>query len=273
MKNKKNLFGCLLALVSAAQADSSCDVTSRFYGGIGLGYVRGSAPILRSKRFYDQMIQATHSQPTTFSNFSFHKKNLRGLATRLALGGHFLVPNTCAILGAEVSFGFTGAKGHSRLSFDGKNNLNQSWRFDLHRKLRDRFNVTFAGILGAKVGPVLPYLKVGVGLHSFKWVENFNVQELPALFWSDYSYSEARKKTAALFVIGVGVDYNVTKNIVVGAEWTHRRGKLGVYKEAQKAREIFVDPEAFGVGRLEESNKVHLNEFMLTCKYAFPVTR
>jgi len=125
-------------------------------------------------------------------------------------------------------------------------------------KIRDRWNLAFTGIVGAKVGRILPYAKVGMAIHSFKTtvessltVNNVTTKE-----------SSITKKKSPLFVMGLGAEYNVTKNIIVGAEWTHHRGTLGLLDKAEKKVATKQD---------KKMNKIRTNDFMVTCKYAFPV--
>jgi len=275
MIKKIALLGLVLA--TAAQADSSCDVTSRLYGGIGLGFSSGHAPLLKQKftgsELAESLLGGARIPRTNFNKLgiAYSYKKMRGLATRLALGGHFVIPNTCLVLGAEMSFGIGGPKGRTKIVAEKKNiSTNGNAKFAEGSRsisLRDRWNLAFTGLIGAKVGRILPYAKVGVAIHSFKTTESE---------YASYSYplrpdqdkakspSDTTRKKRPLFVMGLGVDYNVTKNIIVGAEWTHHRGTLG-----------FLNKEERKVATREEKkmDKIRINEFMVTCKYAFPVTR
>jgi len=268
---KKLAIGAL-AFLGAAQANPSS-----FYIGAGLGYVGGKAPIMKSRKIYDQLAATypNRGNEDVYANVALPKGGLNGVATRLTLGYTFNVSSVVSV-GGDINFGLTGPQKKSRLyceklrSAQGTDDL-----FILSRRLHDKGNITFTGRIGAKIGPMLPYLKVGFALHSFKFSENGQifskrVKESTYTFDTKFSYSEERKKTRPLFVIGLGAEYTVSKHISVGAEWLHRRGTLGVYKTAQKEREIFVD--TFGIGRINESNKIYMNEFVLTFKYSFPIS-
>jgi opacity protein-like surface antigen len=269
---KKLAIGAL-AFLGAAQANPSS-----FYIGAGLGYVGGKAPIMTSRKVYDQIV-ATHPNRGTenvYANVRLPTKgSLNGAATRLTLGYTCNVSSVVSV-GGDISFGLTGPQKKSRISFEllrgpyGTDDL-----MILSRRLHDKGNLTFTARIGAKMGPVRPYLTGGFALHSFKFSESCQIfskmsQASTYAFNTEVSYSEERKKTRLLFVIGLGAEYTVSKNISVGAEWLHRRGTLGVYKTAQKERALFVD--TFGIGRLNESNKIYMNEFVLTCKYSLPVS-
>ena len=317
MTKKIALFA--LAIASAAQADSSCDVTSRLYGGFGLGFSNAHAPLLKHKEFIRDILnehleEILNSVDLSKADITTSYKKMRGLATRLALGGHFLVPNTCLVLGAEMSLGLGGSKGQIKQNLDKtkvadavdavpavarrrgrpgvpgrdavggrlgrpdraavpavpavaavpgrdavaavpENNASGSYVC----KIRDRWNVAFTGIVGAKVGRILPYAKVGVAIHAFKTTEELSING-PTKSRSESTITKSKRP---LFVMGLGAEYNVTKNSIVGAEWTHGRGTLGLLnKEAKK------DPTK----QDKKMNKIRINDFMVTCKYAFPVS-
>jgi opacity protein-like surface antigen len=311
MTKKIALFA--LAIVSAAQADSSYDVTSRLYGGFGLGFSNAHAPLLTEKgltnRFDDQVNSLSQIKraliDTSKANIATNYKKARALATRLALGGHFLVPNTCLVLGAEMSLGLGGSKGQTKQNLD-KTNIASAAALAAARahagaaaladalaaagasavapvaraagahaaaagadatqnasgsyvcKIRDRWNVAFTGIVGAKVGRILPYAKVGMAIHSFKTT----VESSLTVNSVTTKESTITKSKRPLFVMGLGAEYNVTKNIIVGAEWTHHRGTLGLLNKAEKKVATKQD---------KKMNKIRTNDFILTCKYAFPV--
>ena len=271
MTKKIALFA--LAIASAAQADSSCDVTSRLYGGFGLGFSNAHAPRLKQKEVIRDILnenleEILNSVDLSKADITTSYKKMRGLATRLALGGHFLVPNTCLVLGAEMSLGLGGSKGQIKQNLD-KTNIaravvpenNASGSYVC--KIRDRWNVAFTGIVGAKVGRILPYAKVGVAIHALKTTEETEVPlSIPGGTKSS-SESTITKKKKPLFVMGLGAEYNVTKNIIVGAEWTHHRGTLGLLSKEAKKDATKQD---------KKMNKIRINEFMVTCKYAFPVS-
>ena len=263
----KKLAISALAFLGAAQA-----TPSSFYVGAGLGYVGGKAPIMTSRKVYDQLVPGKVVKYSV-TDVKLPKGQLNGIAAQLRLGYKVFFPKTSTFLGTEVAFGLTGPKKKTNISWYGQSLIGKHENY-LSRKLDDRGNITFTGVVGVKVGCMSPYLKAGVALHSFKWSEKFEnfVQEDGVWRTLDkLNYSEERTKTRPLFVIGLGAEYTLSKNISVGAEWLHRRGTLGVYKTAQKEREVFVDARMLGIGRLNESNKIYMNEFMVTCKYAFPV--
>jgi opacity protein-like surface antigen len=267
MTKKIALFA--LAIASAAQADSSCDVTSRLYGGFGLGFSNAHAPLLKHKGLahgleneYNNMTQAQRNLiDLSKADITTSYKKMRALATRLALGGHFLVPNTCLVLGAEMSLGLGGSKGQIKQNLD-KTNIARAVAPESNAsgsyvcKIRDRWNVAFTGIVGAKVGRILPYAKVGVAIHAFKTTEELSIN-------GKTISATITKKKKPLFVMGLGAEYNVTKNIIVGAEWTHHRGTLGLLSKEAKKDATKQD---------KKMNKIRINEFMVTCKYAFPVS-
>ena len=150
--------------------------------------------------------------------------------------------------------------------------------FTLVRNLRDHGNVTFAGIIGAKWGSVLPYLKVGMGLHSFKWSETYTATQTyrnlatgrPTTY--SYPYTQKKKAMKVLLAVGAGFDWNLTQNILLGAEWVHRRGNLGIYKSSPTGRQYYSASNTIqDFGKIAESNKVYMNEVMVTLKYALPV--
>ena len=386
MTKKTALF--VLALMSAAQADSSCDVTSRLYGGVGLGFSNAHAPILKHKGLgaaFDNKFKKLSPEelqsidPSKMKSGVFYKK-MRALSGRLALGGHFVVPNTWLVLGAEASFGLGGAKGqikenlantniskiapaeadaraeaalmqytvtyanaegarrtadaatiNARRTADAAANAYHNFLDHITRSsarvtpasienrhnaltlarnheanaaaavaadtaafvaaeadrddalaahalaeakvaaaaaanakgaytlaVRDRWNMALTGIVGAKVGRFLPYAKVGVVLHSFKVTKNLS----GTYGGKSFNQATTTRKKKALFVMGLGVDCNVTKNIVVGAEWSHHRGSLGLINKAERK---------VASKQNKKMDKIRTNEFMVTCKYAFPV--
>ena len=267
MTKKIALFA--LAIASAAQADSSCDVTSRLYGGFGLGFSNAHAPLVTKKneRFTNHF-KNEYNIDLSKADITTSYKKMRGLATRLALGGHFLVPNTCLVLGAEMSLGLGGSKGQIKQNID-KTNITRDPKdpFNISAsyvcKIRDRWNLAFTGIVGAKVGRILPYAKVGVAIHAFKTTKEAEILCSVPEGAKSITESTTTKKKRPLFVMGLGAEYNVTKNIIVGAEWTHGRGTLGLLNKEAKKDATKQD---------KKMNKIRINDFMVTCKYAFPIS-
>ena len=301
MTKKIALFA--LAIASAAQADSSCDVTSRLYGGFGLGFSNAHAPLVTKKNErFTNYFKNEYNIDLSKADITTSYKKMRGLATRLALGGHFLVPNTCLVLGAEMSLGLGGSKGQIKQNLDKTKvadavaavpavagcpavrarpgvrsrsailpveailpvdavaavpEKNASGSYVC--KIRDRWNVAFTGIVGAKVGRILPYAKVGVAIHAFKTTEELSING-PTKSRSESTITKSKRP---LFVMGLGAEYNVTKNIIVGAEWTHGRGTLGLLNKEAKKDATKQD---------KKMNKIRINDFMVTCKYAFPIS-
>lgn len=283
-KCKQKGFVCFGALYGHPECRHGrcCDALLR--GGGAIKYAVGDVPLLKKNNPIDEL----ESRNLALNQ---SKTTPTGCFPELLAGFHYVVPKTCLVIGPEVGFTFPGISGKRKINAPLQLSASSPYidpnfppmtkrtygSYTQTYTLKDQWSAHVGGVIGAKMGArFLPYVKLGVSLHSLKLqtssdfgeFNTFNVDpvsplDFPASPGQITAASVKKTKTRALFAMTFGCDVNVTDRVLMGVAYGYKVGSLGFFSKAQTK-------EYAGLKRL---NRIQMHELMVTCKYSIPVKK
>lgn len=250
---KKILF-LLAASASMAQADTPEGACS---------YSGGTEGSSGSYAFFEYGIGGAFGKLRPFGKFKFDmdgldsqfkkKKNIGGLANRLALGMNYVCSNGF-LVGADVGYTFLSKRATWQAESPQIVNVNVKIRCRGYAHVSTRWGVQWdKNAVFARLGVAFPKFNA-----KKKWVDLTNNEET----------LRKGKSSKGFFLVGIGYERDITKNFALGLNYTLYTGKVSFYKMIQKdaAPEVVAKRKQF-------SQRVKISEIMATFKYKVPVSR
>ena len=234
---KLGLFLCCTAL----KAEGSL-VHTGIYVGAGISAIQskttchGFPPKEGGGQILPHDQGGTGGVSTPFMNGlgSFTQQNA-GAAPTALLGFRFCVPCTPVVLGMEGGLAMGGWIAKSK----GMVYLNTVLGVPLgaitteqQSNMKARISPQWTGIIGFKIGPFLPYFKVGRSYRKLQSQQYANTMATYGAWthWAgtfDHEENRYNNRGRATFrIMGGGIDYHVTKNMILGGSFFYERGNM-----------------------------------------------
>jgi opacity protein-like surface antigen len=282
---RKSFLLCALFLQSS-EVFPFTDVTSKYYveAAIGTATMHSKARIWNN--FYGPgtgsmiIFPNLRDGPVYDWNIGYGPANTvggsPGFAGSASMGCDYRIPKSLFVCGAFFGGGATGA--HCSIPYDGTvstfdppiGSLKSVIRSAIY--LSDGGFFTVGGRFGASMGPIFAFFRLGWAPHRVKCkiqrmgTATTSKDPVPA-FYSSSLQKKSISTWISTFLLGVGAEMNLTKNLILGFLIEKH---IGGQKDYQFPTGIFTNGNGRGYNTLRVRAKPFLSQYLITMKYAIP---